>query len=122
MENASALHRDLRSCQNALSQKDKEQKALEAAKDEQRRRKFVSAADHKRLLLQHQQEMNKIIQEEKRSAGQQSLQSRLDSLLEKQQKLLNVSRQIEQDLRKQKEDVQWLLDHSRAEALKGETK
>jgi hypothetical protein len=119
---AESLHNDLRSCQQLLSQKEYEQKERERLEDAQRRQSTSVSAEQKRLLLQQQEDMSKIIQEGKKSAGGQSLQARLDNLLEKQQKLLNISRQVEQDLRRQKEDVQMLLDHSRAEALKGETK
>lgn len=122
MGKAESLHKDLQSCQQSLSQKEYEQKERERLQDAQRRQSSASAAEHKRLLLQQQQDMSRIIQEEKKSGAGQSLQARLDSLLEKQQKLLNISRKVEQDLRRQKEDVQFLLDHSRAEALKGETK
>jgi len=119
---AESLHKDLRSCQQSLSKKEQEQIERDRLQDAQRRQRSAAAAEQKRLLRQQQEDMNKIIREEKNSSGGQSLQARLDSLLEKQQKLLNISRQVEQDLRRQKEDVQMLLDHSRAEALKGETK
>jgi colicin import membrane protein len=122
IDKAAALQKDLKSCQQVLSQKEQEQKELEAAQDARRSQICAVAAEQKRFLLQQRQDMDKIIREAKESAGQQSLQARVDSLLERQQKLLNVSRQVEQDLRRQKEDVQHLLDHSRVDEFKGEKK
>jgi hypothetical protein len=131
-DRAAALRNDLLACKQTLSQKEQEQKEQERMREEQRRKSAAAQreqermqeeqrrdssaalAEQKRRIAAQQQEISKAMEEEKRAGGQQSLQSRLDSLLEKQQKLLNISRQTEQDLRRQKEDVQSLLDHSRA--------
>ncbi|MFA6383951.1 MAG: hypothetical protein WCY10_01115 [Candidatus Omnitrophota bacterium] len=67
----------------------------------------------------------KFIERKRRQESEQeheALQARLDSLLEKQQKLLDSSVRAEQDLLKQNEDAKGLLDQARAMARKGETK
>ncbi len=89
--------RKLQACRQALERQEKEQELL-------------------------QRQIKAVIEKEDKASGQHALQDKLDSLLKRQQKLLDSSSKVEQDLRRQKEYVQNLMDHARAATLNPEIK
>ncbi|HQJ15080.1 MAG TPA: hypothetical protein PLJ26_01140, partial [Candidatus Omnitrophota bacterium] len=63
-----------------------------------------------------------LMEHEMSSQERQSLQDRIDRLLEKQRNLLDASRKVEQGLLEQKKNVEIMLEQARVSAIHGEKK
>jgi hypothetical protein len=97
----------------------KEQERIEIEKRDSVYRAKESAL---RIELDTCKQALSLIEQEKNSTDRQSMQDRLDNLLEKQRALLDTSRKAERDLLQQKQGMQDLLEKAQATTFNKEIK